>query len=165
DVFGAAFPRVQEAALWREEWTGVPMHAHAAALQVLATLGIVGLLAGGAWLVTAALEWARAWRERAEARATLAAIAGLFAALLAAGATNVVGLAGATLFAVCGALPVALCARPEEKPARLHPAFPALAAAALLVFVCVSGERELSALAIAQPVREPAARGGTADEW
>jgi len=166
DVFGAAFPRVQEAALWREEWTGVPMHAHAAALQVLATLGIVGLLAGGAWLVTVALAWARAWRERPEARATLAAIAGLFAALLAAGATNVVGLAGATVFAVCSALPVALCAPPVEKPERLHPAFPALAAAAMLVFAGVRGERELSALAIAQPVREPAARGGaTADEW
>jgi len=166
DGFGMAFPRVQEPALWREEWTGVPTHAHAAALQVLATLGIVGVLAGAAWLVAAVLAWTRAWRDRPEARATLAAIAGLLAALLAAGATNVVGLAGATLFAVCGALPVALCARAEVKPARLHPSFPAIAAAAMLVFACVRGERELAALAIAQPVREPSPRGSaTAAEW
>jgi hypothetical protein len=104
--------------------------------------------------------------RQAEARATLAAIGGLLAALLAAGATNVVGLAGATLFAVCGALPVALCARAEVKPARLHPAFPAIAAAAMLVFACVRGERELEALAIAQPVREPPPRGSaTAAAW
>ena len=173
DAFGVAFPRVQEASLWRDEWVGVPTHAHAAWLQVLATLGIVGLLAGGAWLVAAALAWRSAWRERSEARVTLAAIAGALAALLAAGATNVVGLAGAALFVVCAALPDSLRARPEHAGARrpalragAPSAFPAIAAAAMLVFAIERGAREYSALAIAQPQRAPAPRGSVTDaEW
>ena len=166
DAFGLSYPRVQDAALWREEWIGVPTHAHAAALQVLATLGIVGALAGATWLAAAALAWQRAWRGRAEARATLAAIAGAFAALLAAGGTNVVGLAGATLFAVCTALPVALVARPERARPRLHAAFPGIVAAAVLVFAAERGVRELGAMTLAQPLREPARRGSaTAAEW
>jgi len=159
DAFGVAFPRVQDASLWREEWIGVPVHAHEAALQVLATLGVAGLLAGAAWLGAAALAWRRAWREHAESRATLAAVAGALAALLAAGATNVEGLAGAALFVVCTALPLALEKKAERATARLHPMIPALAAIAMLVFALECGGRESSALAIAQPAREPAPRG------
>ena len=166
DAFGVAFPRVQDASLWREEWIGVPTHAHEAALQVLATLGVVGLLAGTAWLVAAAIAWRRAWREHAQSRATLAAIAGLLAASIAAGATNVEGLAGAALFVVCGALPLALEKKPGSPAARLHPMIPALAAAATLVFALERGAREYSALALAQPAREPAPRGNaTAAAW
>jgi len=166
DAFGVGFPRVQEASLWRDEWVGVPTHAHGVALQVLATLGAVGVLAGAAWLAAAVLGWRHAWREQTAARATLAAIAGLIAALLAAGATNVVGLAGATLFAVCAALPEALRARPERAAARLHPALPVIAAGAMLVFAIQRGVREYSALALAQPLRAPAPRGNaTAAEW
>ena len=166
DAFAIAFPRVQEPAFWREEWIGVPTHAHEAALQVLATLGIAGVLAGGAWLAAAALAWWRAWRERADARAPLAGIAGVLAALLVAGGTNVVGLAGATLFAVCSALPLAFHARPERAAARLHSALPAIAAAAMLVFAIERGGRECSALALARPAREPAPRGtASAAEW
>ena len=166
DAFGVAFPHVQDAAYWRDEWVGIPTHAHAAWLQVLATLGIVGLLAGAAWLAAAALAWGRAWREHAESRATLAAIAGVLAALLAAGAANVVGLAGAAVFVVCAALPDALRARPERTTARLHPAFPAIAAAAMLVFAIERGARECAALALAQPLREPGPRGSaTGAAW
>jgi hypothetical protein len=166
DAFGFAFPRVQPAALWREEWVGVPTHAHSAALQILATLGLAGCVAGLAWLVATALAWTRAWREAADARATLAAIAGVLAALLAAGATNVVGLAGATVFVVGSALPLALAPGPEPKPRRLHAALPAIAAVAVFLFVAERGTRELSALALAQPLRAPAPRGNaSADAW
>jgi len=166
DAFGLAFPRVQPTALWREEWIGVPTHAHSAVLQVLATLGVAGGVAGVAWLVAAALAWARAWRERPDARATLAAIAGVLAALLVAGATNVVGLAGATVFVVVSALPLVLAPRPEPAARRLHAALPAIAAAAVFVFVAERGGRELTALALAQPLREAAARGSAdATRW
>jgi O-antigen ligase len=166
DAFGVEFPRVQEASLWRDEWIGVPTHAHSAALQVLATLGVAGVLAGGAWLVTVALAWRRAWREQADARGTLAAIAGMLGALLVAGATNVVGLAGATLFAACAALPLALRPGPERAGGRLHPALPPIAMAAMLVFTIERGARECSAMALAWPLREPAPRGNaTAAEW
>ena len=166
DAFAVAFPRVQDVALWRDEWIGVPTNAHAAALQVLATLGIAGALAGLAWLVAAAVEWRLSWRETPEARATLAAIAGLLVALCAAGATNVVGLAGATLFAVCGALPIAMRARPERGARRLHPALPAIVATAVFLLVLESGARELAALALAQPAREdPVLGDATPEAW
>jgi len=166
DAFGVAFPGVQDASLWRDEWIGVPTHAHSAVLQALATLGVAGMLAGASWLVAAALAWRLAWRDPAGSRATLAAIAGVMAALLVAGTTNVVGLAGATLFAVLSALPLALRARPERAAARLHPALPAIAAAAMLAFAIERGAREGSALALAQPLREPQPRGNaTASEW
>jgi len=144
---------------WRVATAGVPESFPLA-------LFFAGLLAGGAWLAAAALAWRRAWRERADARATLAGVAGVLAALLVAGATNVVGLSGATLWVVCSALPLALHARPERAAARLHPALPPIAAAAMLVFAIERGGRECSALALARPAREPAPRGSvTATEW
>src|SRR5262249_42329142 len=54
DGFGLAFPRVQEPALWRAEWIGIPVHAHSVPLQVLATLGIAGIVVMLATLVVVA---------------------------------------------------------------------------------------------------------------
>lgn len=169
DAFGLAYPRVQEAALWRDEWIGLPVHAHSVPVQVLATLGLVGVLAGGAWLAAAALNLWRTWREVPGARSVLAGLAGAFAALLAAGSLNIVGPAGAALFAVCTALAPALVVRPElaVRPVRpMHPAFPALAAALMCWIELSAGVRELGALALARPARDELhAAQVTPSEW
>src|SRR5262249_29250474 len=62
--------------------------------------------------------------------------------------------------------PIALVPRPESGVRRLHPVLPAIAAAAMLLFCVERGARELSALSLAQPLREPAARGNeTPEAW
>jgi len=171
DAFGLAYPRIQPAALWHEEWVGHPVHAHAVPLQVLATLGAVGALAGLAWLLAAGRELRLAWREddRPESRAALAAVAGALAALVVAGLTNVVGLAGASLFAVLTALPAALRApaadaasQPAPATSRVRALLPALAAAAASVVALAFGTRELVAFSLAHPALEIAPRGDAA---
>lgn len=157
DAFGLAYPRVQEVALWRDEWIGLPVHAHSVALQVLATMGVLGVLAGGWWLATAVWSLWRAWHDLPAARAVLAALGGVFAALLGAGLLNVVGPAGAALFAVSTALAGSLYERPAlaVRPVRaLHPAVPALAAAIMCWLELSSGVRELGALTLARPARD-----------
>jgi O-antigen ligase len=169
DAFGLAFPRVQDPALWRAEWIGMPAHAHSVPLQVLATLGVAGALAGLAWLVAAALAWVGAWRMHRPARFTLAAIAGALLALVVAGATNVVGLAGAALFAVLSALPGTVEERPEKTGPRLHRdafSLPIAAVAVMLVVGLFSGARELTALTLARATRDgPAREQATPSEW
>ena len=161
DGFGLAFPRVQEPALWRAEWIGAPVHAHSAVLQVLATEGVLGALAGGAWLACAALALVAGWRRDVEARPLLAGLAGTFVALVVGGCFNVLGLAGATLFAVFTALPGVL--RERERPLRVrqfHPLAPALAAIVIAIPELVTGTVELAALAHARPARGELSRAG-----
>ena len=169
DGFGLAFPRVQEPALWRGEWIGLPVHAHSVILQVLATTGVVGALAGTAWIVTAALALLVAWRQHADERPWIAGLAGVFVALIVAGSFNVVGLAGAALFAVCSALPGCLREQPEPSRARARPfspMAPALAAVIITIPEFVTGTRELAALAHARPARDELSRAGfTPSEW
>ncbi|HET7249111.1 MAG TPA: O-antigen ligase family protein, partial [Gemmatimonadales bacterium] len=100
DGFALAFPRWRGTAYWRGVWLENPVHAHAVPLQVLATLGIAGVLAGAA-IVASALFAARArWRRRDDQLPpTLAVLATLAAASL----TNVVGIAGAVIAATFGA--------------------------------------------------------------
>ena len=161
DAFALAFPRVQDPAFWRAEWIGMPTHAHSVPLQVLATLGVAGAIAGLAWMIAAAAAWVRAWRRHRPARFTLAAIAGALLALAIAGATNVVGLAGAALFAVLTALPEAVEERPEKTGPRLHRdafSLPIAAAAVMLAVGLLSGARELTALTLARATRDGPAR-------
>lgn len=169
DAFGLAFPRVQDSAFWRAEWIGQPVHAHSVPLQVLATLGMVGMLAGALWLLAAIADWVRAWNAAREGRLTLAAIAGVLAALCMAGATNVVGLAGATVFAVLTALPGAVAGRlePARAPvAGLRAWAPWAVAAAVCVAQLVSGAREVTALTLARQTRDgPARAQATPSEW
>ncbi len=157
DGFGLAYPRFQEPALWREEWIGLPVHAHSVPLQVLATMGLLGMLAGTCWLAAAAAGLWRSWRELPASRPVLAALAGAFVALLVAGATNVVGLAGAALFTVCTALPGSLRGRPSRAvlPVRpMHPVVPAVAAGLMCVLELTYGVCELGALTLARPARD-----------
>ena len=167
DAFGLAFPRVQDPAFWRAEWVGIPVHAHSVPLQVLATLGLAGALAGLAWIVAAAIAWRRAWRAVAAARFTLAAIAGSLVALAVAGATNVVGLAGASAFAVLTALIPALEERGERsapEPGRAQAALPIVVASLAFAITLVLGLRELEALALAGAAREAPTRDRLATE-
>jgi O-antigen ligase len=154
DTFGLAFPGVQEGSLWRQEWIGLPSHAHGVPFQVLATLGSFGALAGAAWLVTAAWAWARAWREAPEGRTCLAGLAGAGVALVAAGAGNAVGLAGAVLFAVGSALPAAVARPPGTSAAPIRDPRPLAFAAVVAGVMLVAGVRELVALEAARPMRD-----------
>ena len=110
DGFGLAFPAYQSAELWRGGWLGMPGHAHSVALETLATRGTAGVLAGLAWLVALAF----ALRRRLGVRDPLAAplLAGA-AGLVVAGTFNVVGVAGAAVFAVLSGL-----APPPGSPGR-----------------------------------------------
>ncbi len=169
DAFGFAYPRVQELALWRDGWVALPVQAPNVVLQVLATLGGLGVVAGLAWVVTAGRGIVIAWFGQPAARTTLAGIAGAFAALLVCGVAGVVGLAGAALFAVGSALAGALRARPAlaVKPVRpVPPVVFAVAAVLLCVVELASGMRELSALTLARPARDAGDRARfTPSEW
>jgi len=100
DGFGAAFPLVQSAVFWRGEWLGQPVHAHSVPFQMLATLGIAGILAGTAWLLAAAAGLGHAWRRGPERRPELLAIGAALTALTVGGALNALGLGAAVCFAV-----------------------------------------------------------------
>lgn len=169
DAFGLAFPRVQETTFWRNEWIGSPVHAHSVPMQLLATLGIAGVFAGLAWGGAAVAGWLRAWRDFPASRLTLAAIGSSLAALCVAGATNVVGLAGATLFVVLTALPAAVEERPGAAARRDRGAralVPVVAAAAICLAELVSGARELKALSLARQARDgPDREATTPSEW
>lgn len=169
DGFGLAFPRVQEPALWRAEWIGLPVHAHSVILQVLATMGVAGALAGTAWIVASLWALFAAWRRHPDERPWIAGLAGGFVALLVAGGFNVLGLAGAALFAVCTALPGCLREQPERVGGRSRPwspMAPALAAMIIAIPELVTGMRELAALAHARPARDELSRAGfTPSEW
>jgi O-antigen ligase len=170
DGFGLLFPGVQPPAFWSAEWLGLPLHAHSEALQVLATLGVAGALAGLAWL--AVLAWALTGTRdpHADPGETVALRAAL-AALVAAGAFNPVGLAGAACFAVFSALAVATGEERAAKPnrARLEvmerrlrtPRLAARAAcfvtAAVALFYAAREMNALSAAGVARAALERAA--------
>lgn len=103
DNFGLAFPRVQPPSMWAHEWIGQPPHAHSAALQVLATLGLAGALAGLAIVALVLAALVRALRAEGGRVADAGDAAAVFAALCVAGVFNPVGLAGATWFMVLAA--------------------------------------------------------------
>jgi O-antigen ligase len=146
DAFGLAFPVVQTPGLWRREWIGTPVHAHSAALQILATLGLAGALAGLAWL--AALAWGLA-RGGSAAPGNVrdrVALAAALIAVTAAGAVNAVGPAGATIFTVLSALAAGSAAR-QGLPAPRRPgaAIAGVALAAALAAGAMAA-REFAAL-------------------
>lgn len=145
DTFGLMFPSVQTAAYWSTQWWGVPVHAHSAALQVVATLGLAGTVVGCAWFVAFGFAIARTWRSGAAHAAELAAIG---VALAVAGALNPVGLAGATLFAVVTGL-AACAAAPATDVARPHARIAIAIGALALIAGGVWGVRELHALSAA----------------
>ena len=151
DGFGLAFPRVQTAALWREEWLGQPVHAHSVVFQALATLGLAGFLAGAAWLAFTLRELARRWTREPELRPELAAIAAILAALMVGGALNVLGLAAAACFAVVSGMVFAV---ERLRPAgRAHP-LAMMAGAAMVAWLGFSSINELRALGFAAGSRE-----------
>ncbi len=169
DAFGFAYPRVQELALWRDGWVALPVQAPTVALQLLATLGVLGVLAGLAWVVAAGRGIVVAWLGLPAARATLAGLAGAFAALLLCGLFGIVGLAGAAMFALCSALPAAIGGRPALAVKPVRPVLPGVFAAAA-VLLCVlelaSGVREIPALTLARSSRDAGDRARfTPSEW
>jgi len=106
DLFEMVFPRFQTAAYWRYEWSGLPFHAHSIYLHALATRGVVGVLAAGAWAVALAVTGAAAWRRRAdlEPAGLVPAAAGVVACTAVAGAFGALGIAGALLVVIVSAL-------------------------------------------------------------
>lgn len=145
DTFGLAFTRVQTPAFWSREWLGLPVHAHSAPLQVLATLGLAGLLVALAWIVAALLA-RRAVPREAAARGLLP----VAVALVAAGFVNPIGLAGAVLLVVTGALATTR----ERLAPPPRPGAPArVLAAAVALLALAAGVRETTALAAAGRAR------------
>lgn len=102
-TFGLMFPGVMTPAYGGGLWNGLPAHAHSVALQVLATMGILGAVAGLLWLggLIASLRMAPAGAEARRQRLELG-VAGTSLAVL--GAFNDVGMAGAALFVTLSAL-------------------------------------------------------------
>jgi O-antigen ligase len=111
DLFETVFTRFQTPAYWRFEWTGLPTHAHSIYLHTLATRGIVGLIAAGAWVVALAGAALRAWCARVLGTAAPGAPAGLVAAgigalvsIAIAGAFGALGITGALLITLISAM-------------------------------------------------------------
>src|SRR5207247_912291 len=80
DAFGTMFPAYRTTAYWRLEWGATPAKAHNEIVQILATQGLLGLLAA---LLTIGAVAAAAWRvlrgRDATRRAAVAATAALIA--------------------------------------------------------------------------------------
>ncbi len=155
DTFGLTFPSVQTAALWRDEWIGVPVHAHSAALQILTTCGVAGTLAGLMWLIALGFVIAIAWRRATDHRAEIVAIGSACVSLVIAGAFNPVGLAGAAVFVTLAAM-VAACTREpvEARPPARTPAIAAAIGLVVLAVLAAGAVREMSALAAAGRARD-----------
>jgi len=121
DLFETVFTRYQTPAYWRFEWSGLPAHAHSIYLHTLATRGILGLIAAGAWSVALAGAAVRAWRARVKGVSagpppgTIAAAIGALASLAVAGAFGALGITGALLIVLISAM---LAGPTESEPAR-----------------------------------------------
>lgn len=107
NAFGLMFPSVQTVKFWANGWQGVAANAHSAPLQLLVSLGLLGVGAGCVWLVSLTMLAKRRLvgpgPERGSSLDIIAAIAGL----TTAGAVNPLGTAGALLFVTLCALLVA----------------------------------------------------------
>ena len=186
DAFGLAFPAAQTANYWRNSWLGNPAHAHSVALQVLATGGAVTAAIGVAWLFALGLALiasegagtpSLAGQDRSERNAgaseRLTILAGA-AALVAAGAFNAIGLAGAVMFVALSAAAASLAAwqaervqattaapggtqpasRPNGSVAALRPSIVAIAASLILMSTLAArSSGEIRALAAAGRAR------------
>ena len=75
DGYGAAFPRYRAPEYWRVEWNGTSVKAHCEPIQIAATQGIPGLLAGLLVVLLAARAVVRAARKDEAGAAAGAALA------------------------------------------------------------------------------------------
>ena len=150
DTFGLMFPRVEHPAYGGGLWYALPQHAHSAVLQVLATMGVLGAVAGLGWL--SALVIGMRAEEPGTRRARLEIVVALLA-LAVYGVTNEVGIAGAAMFVVLSAIAVPL--RREDVPTlAAGPWFSAIA----MVAVVTLAVPQFRALAAAGRARESLAR-------
>jgi O-antigen ligase len=156
DTFGLMFPRVQTTGFWSREWGGLPVHAHSAALQILATGGAAGAIAGSAWLVVLAAASFAAWRARGEPRGAGLDLLVALVALVAAGVFYPVGPAGAALFVTLSALIVrtARVGNAVSSSRRRMPRGAWLVGLLLAGLLAIPSMRELQALAAARHARD-----------
>ena len=170
DTFRLLFPALQDRALAAE--IGAPLHAHSVALQVGATLGLAGVLAGAVWCVTLAHTLRSPVTQSVQAD-----LAAPLVALAVAGAVNVTGLAGAAVFvtlsalAACAGVPVPdiayVVARPPSRARRIS-----LVLAGLLVAEALAQaipemralrEAAITRAALTQPASDAASRAAAID--
>jgi O-antigen ligase len=104
DLFELVFPRYQTPDYWRLEWAGLPAHAHSIYLHTLATRGVLGALAGLAWVLAFVIGAARAWRRRADGAGVLGAALAMTVAIAIAGAFGAIGISGALLLVLASAM-------------------------------------------------------------
>ncbi|MEO5987413.1 MAG: O-antigen ligase family protein [Candidatus Eisenbacteria bacterium] len=121
DTFGLLFPQVQSAQYMRDAWVGMPVHAHSAVLQLLATLGLLGLLMG----VVGLLVLGRALRSSGSGDLVASAAAAGTVALTVGASVESLGLAGVALLAVLAGL----LARSRRGEDAAHPRSPSTRAA------------------------------------
>lgn len=132
DTFGLLFPQVQTAEYVRDAWVGLPVHAHSAVLQLLATLGILGLLVtsgGGVALV-------RALRSSRHADSVTVASAAAIVALGVGACLEPLGLAGAAQLAVLAGLIARSPGSTDLALPRARPARVAVLGAAVALVAC-----------------------------
>jgi hypothetical protein len=166
DTFGLVFPGVQTAALWRNAWLGMPVHADSVVLQTLATGGALGVVAGLAWLAAIVLAKAAAWRVRRQRGGEVLDVLAALTGLAVVGAMNPVGIAGAALFVVLSALLVCCGAElhADGMPSGRRRWAAWLAGLAVSVALALASSREMSALAAAGRARDALDRVIVADE-
>jgi hypothetical protein len=97
------FPRVQPLAYGGGLWNGLPIQAHSVALQALATLGVLGALAGGLWIAGLFATLSMRPSNGQDGREQLGLAVGCIS-LVVFGAFNHVGMAGAGLFIALSAM-------------------------------------------------------------
>ena len=103
DTFHQAFGRHGGITYWKIAWGETPARAHNEVLHILATQGVIGLVAIFAGLATLGLTLRRAWKRQETDRGLLVAIAAALVGFL------VTELVGFTVIA-CGSLAVVLLA-------------------------------------------------------
>jgi len=111
DTFGLVYPGFQTARYWRLEWPGLPVHAHSIVLHVLATRGLLGLIASAAWVAAFVFTTAAAWRSL-DSRPVVEAVLVGACALIVAGSFGAIGITGAMFLVALSAIVADAAARP-----------------------------------------------------
>ena len=120
DTFGLMSERFQTPGYWQSAWGEVTVHAHSIVLQIMATRGVLGLLAALAVAGTLAMALRDGLRRGGEAAAQAVALASACVALVVAGLFGAWGIAGAliaTLLAAHVANAAGYAAASVEEPA------------------------------------------------
>lgn len=124
DAFSLAFGQHRPEAFWAVGWNETPTRAHNEIVHILATQGIVGLLALAALVVGGIYSARLAWRRSSDRALVFAVIGGLVAFAIQSQFSFTVAATGSLAAALLGMLSrLAVAAEPAVKPV-LQPRWP-----------------------------------------